>query len=154
MAQSKAAVQALNLNIKTDKALRAKVIKTLHVIDLACRDCRQHVNAAIDSLMSTRIQVFVNLSKGAKQNVELISLIKDLKNIYTVLVSVIGKQWGESERSLKRYISDWLKNAKNCRGRMITKDDFAKSDELGETQSYLEGSIFWRPYLRHSSEFG
>jgi hypothetical protein len=98
-----------------DRSFFNRLKKHLRVIGLTCKDSRQHVNSALDALMSTDVQVKVNVVYGNnvqnKQYVDHLSLKYHLPNLLALILNVISTSWNTAEKDLRKYMSDWLKNA-------------------------------------------
>jgi hypothetical protein len=98
-----------------DRAYVRHLKKHFTVIGLTCKDARQHVNCALDSVMNSDVQLQVNVLYGnnvhSKQYVDHLSLKHDLPNLFAVMLQVISKSWTAAEKVVRTYMSDWLKNA-------------------------------------------
>ena len=101
--------------LSDDQSYVSKLKKHLRAVGLTCKDVRQHINNALDSLMTTEVQIKVNVVYGNdvhnKDYNDHLSFKYHLPHMLATLLLVISTVWTISEKEIRKYMSDWLKNA-------------------------------------------
>ncbi|XP_065642235.1 uncharacterized protein LOC124813680 [Hydra vulgaris] len=118
-------LKEINSKLIIDALYKSKMKKVLEVVGLTCSNARQHINGAINTVMSVNIQTKVNVLYGNhipnKEYCDRVSLRRELPNIFQILVDVVSKTWSVSVKELQKFMSEWLKNVP----KKASKESFA-----------------------------
>ena len=112
----------------------------LTITGLSAEDMKKHMRSALKVLMTTKVEVKVNLSKGnnvhGKKYKYHVSLKKNLPNIFNILLAVLTKRWDVDEKMICHCLSEWLKQApKRFEREQAFQIDDEHDDEKEDTEN-------------------
>jgi hypothetical protein len=98
-----------------DRNYKKQVQRLIEVICIPCNKMTESVSAALDSVMTTEVQMKVNVVYGnnvpTKHYTDHISLQHHLPTLFGILLAAISKQWQVSEKEVRHAMSERLKHA-------------------------------------------
>lgn len=133
-------LKELERRLKSNKDMRKDLRKKLTITGLSAEDMKKHMRSALKVLMTTKVEVKVNLSKGnnvhGKKYKYHVSLKKNLPNIFNILLAVLTKRWDVDEKMICHCLSEWLKQApKRFEREQAFQIDDEHDDEKEDTEN-------------------
>jgi 4-hydroxy-L-threonine phosphate dehydrogenase PdxA len=115
----------------SNKDTKKNLMKHFRLLGQTCDDMNEHIRKVIKFLMNTSTEVLVNVSFGnnvpGKKYKKHVAL-KNLPNLFSILLAVVKKKWHVDEKRIKRALSEYLKGAT----KRLTREKFQASDNDGE----------------------
>jgi hypothetical protein len=105
----------MEIEVNSNAAYKKQLTKLLVVVGLTCTTARQHINMALDAIMSVQVQTKVNVCYGndvqSKGYYDHVAFKKQLPTMFAIILAVVSKTWTFAEKILQTFMSEWLKNA-------------------------------------------